>query len=184
VRERHAAAWGEKPQLENPGYVKYRKGGEPHATTPELVERMHELVAASRLRAAGTAESSELYERYAALVEAREAVEPRDLLELVPGGPEVPVDEVEPVSEIVRRFSSGAMSHGALSSEAHETIAVALNMIGARSNSGEGGEAPHRYRDERNSKIKQIASARFGGTADQRPAAGATQSKITQGSEP
>ena len=73
-------------------------------------------------------------------------------------GDPVPLDEVEPAEEIVRRFSGGAMSHGALSSEAHETIAIALNSLGARANSGEGGENPERYRDERNCKIKQVAS--------------------------
>ena len=78
----------------------------------------------------------------------------------------MPLAEVEPVDSIVRRFSGGAMSHGALSAEAHETIAIAFNRLGGRSNSGEGGEDRERYRDERNSKIKQIASGLFGVTPE------------------
>ena len=93
----------------------------------------------------------ELYERFAALVNGRAPLELRDLLELVPPAEPVPLDEVEPVEAIVRRFSTGGMSHGALSAEAHETIAIALNRLGARSNCGEGGEDPARFRTERNS---------------------------------
>jgi glutamate synthase domain-containing protein 3 len=96
----------------------------------------------------------------------------------------VPLDEVEPVDSIVRRFSGGAMSHGALSAEAHETIAIALNRLGARSNSGEGGEDPARYGDERNSKIKQVASGRFGVTAEYAVSAEELQIKVAQGSKP
>ena len=118
------------------------------------------------------------------LVNGRAPLEPRDLLELVPAGPPVPLEEVEPAEAIVRRFSSGAMSHGALSAEAHETIAIALNGLGARSNSGEGGENPERFRDERNSKIKQVASGRFGVTAEYAVFAEELQIKIAQGSKP
>ena len=96
----------------------------------------------------------------------------------------MPLDEVEPVDSIVRRFSGGAMSHGALSAEAHETIAIALNRLGGRSNSGEGGEDPARYRDERNSKIKQVASGRFGVTAEYAVSAEELQIKVAQGSKP
>ena len=103
--------------------------------------------------------------RFAALVDGRAPLEPRDLLELVPAGAPVPLDEVEPVESILRRFSSGGMSHGSLSAEAHETVAIAFNRLGGRSNCGEGGEDPARFRDERNSRIKQVASARFGVTA-------------------
>ena len=95
---------------------------------------------AHALRAAVRDGRSDLYDRFAALVNERAPFEPRDLLELVPAGPPVPLEEVEPAESIVRRFSGGAMSHGALSAEAHETIAIALNGLGARSNSGEGGE--------------------------------------------
>ncbi len=149
----------EKPQLENPGYFKFRKGGEGHATDPDVVAALQDAVAgAHALRAATRGDRSDLYDRFAELVNGRGPLEPRDLLELVPAGPPIPLDEVEPASAIVRRFSSGAMSHGALSAEAHETVAIALNRLGGRANSGEGGESPDRYGDERNSKIKQVAS--------------------------
>ncbi len=183
--ERLAASNAERPELENPGFYKFRKGGEPHATTPEVVEALQASVAeAHALRAAVRGERTDLYERFADLVNGRDPIELRDLLELVPAGEPVPLDEVEPAESILRRFSGGAMSHGALSAEAHETIAVALNRIGARSNCGEGGEDPARYRTHRNSAIKQIASARFGVTAEYAAYADELQIKIAQGSKP
>ena len=182
--ERTLAAHGPSRQLENPGYVKYRKGGEPHATTPEVVEALHEVGAAHALRKAVNGGGWELYERFMHLVNDRPALEPRDLLELVPAGAPVPLEEVEAAEAIVRRFSGGAMSHGALSAEAHELIAVALNRLGARANTGEGGEDPARYRSERNSPIKQIASGRFGVTPEYAAFAEELQIKIAQGSKP
>jgi glutamate synthase (ferredoxin) len=178
------AAFGPSPRLENPGYVKFRKGGEPHATNPDVVDAAHELAAAHALRKAVNGTGWQLYERFAALVNDRQPMEPRDLLELVPAGPPVPLDEVEPVEAIVRRFSGGAMSHGALSAEAHELIATALNRLGARANTGEGGEDPARYRTERNSSIKQVASGRFGVTPEYAIFADELQIKIAQGSKP
>ncbi len=183
--ERLVASQGARPQLDNPGYFKFRKGGEAHATDPDVVAALQDAVTeAHALRKAVRDGRSDLYERYAALVNERSPLEPRDLLELVPTGPAVPLEEVEPASEIVRRFSGGAMSHGALSAEAHETIAIALNRLGARANSGEGGEDPDRYRDERNCKIKQVASGRFGVTAEYAVFAEELQIKIAQGSKP
>ena len=182
--ERLRAAYGEAPRLENPGYFKYRKGGEPHATRPEVVQSLQDIGAAHALQKAVNGGGWNLYERFAALVDGRTALEPRDLLDIVPAGPPVPVDEVEPVDAIVGRFSGGAMSHGALSSEAHELIAVALNRIGARANTGEGGEDPDRYRSERNSPIKQVASGRFGVTPEYAAFAQELQIKIAQGSKP
>ena len=173
LRARHAAAWGDAPELENPGYVKFRKGGERHETNPDVVAMLQ----AHALRRGE-------YVHFAELVDGREPMELRDLLELVPQGPPVPLDEVEPVESIVRRFSSGAMSHGSLSAEAHETVAIAFNRLGARSNSGEGGEDPARFRDERNSRIKQVASARFGVTPEYLAFADELQIKIAQGSKP
>ncbi len=129
-------------------------------------------------------EKFDLYERFASMVNGRTPIEPRDLLELVTAATPVPLEEVEPVESIVRRFSGGAMSHGALSAEAHETIAIAFNRLGGRSNCGEGGEDPARYRDERNSKIKQIASGRFGVTAEYAAFAEELQIKVAQGSKP
>ncbi|MGH3046757.1 MAG: glutamate synthase-related protein, partial [Gaiellaceae bacterium] len=182
--ERTLAAHRPSARLENPGYVKYRKGGEPHATTPEVVEALHEVGAAHALRKAVNGGGWELYERFAQLVNDRPALEPRDLLELVPARAAVPLEEVEPAEAIMRRFSGGAMSHGALSAEAHELIAVALNRLGARANTGEGGEDPARYRSERNSPIKQVASGRFGVTPEYAAFAEELQIKIAQGSKP
>jgi glutamate synthase (ferredoxin) len=183
--ERLAASAAERPELENPGFYKFRKGGEPHATTPEVVEALQESVtAAHALRQAVKGERSDLYDRFASLVNGRDPIELRDLLELGSSGPPVPLDEVEPVEEILRRFSGGAMSHGALSAEAHETIAIAFNRLGGRSNSGEGGEDPARFRTHRNSAIKQVASGRFGVTAEYAVYADELQIKIAQGSKP
>ena len=183
--ERLAASNAERPALENPGFYKFRKGGERHATEPEVVEGLQESVtAAHALIRAVRGDRLEEYDRFARLVEERPPLEPRDLLELVPARSPISLDEVEPVDSIVRRFSGGAMSHGALSAEAHETIAIALNRLGARSNSGEGGEDPKRYGDERNSKIKQVASGRFGVTAEYAVSAEELQIKVAQGSKP
>ena len=187
---RLAAANAETIQLENPGFYKFRNGGEPHATAPDVVAALQESVskegmrAAHALRGAVRKGNSKLYEGFAAIVNSRSPIEPRDLLELVATGEPVPLEEVEPVEEIVRRFSGGGMSHGALSAEAHETLAIALNNLGARSNCGEGGEDPARYRTRRNSKIKQIASARFGVTAEYVAFAEELQIKVSQGSKP
>jgi glutamate synthase (ferredoxin) len=183
--DRLAESNRDKPELENPGFYKFRKGGEPHATNPDVVEALQASVAAAHaLRGAAKTGRSELYDRFAALVNEREPIELRDLLELVPAGPAVPLEEVEPAESIFKRFSSGGMSHGSLSREAHETIAIALNRLGGRSNCGEGGEARERYGDERNSKIKQIASGRFGVTAEYAVAAEELQIKVAQGSKP
>ncbi len=181
---RLAASRGSKPELENPGYVKWRKGGEDHATTPEVVDALHEAVSAEDKAAAHVlrkavqqTEGWSLYQRFAEHVNNRRPLEIRDLLELSPAGGPLPLDEVEPVEEIVKRFSSGAMSHGSLSAEAHETIAIAFNRLRARSNCGEGGESRERFRDERNSRVKQVASrggrsaARSQGLAGDRAAA-------------
>jgi glutamate synthase (ferredoxin) len=179
------ASQAARPLLDNPGYVKWRKGGEPHETDGDVVDAMHDLAAAHTLRAAVRAGSGwELYERFAGLVNGRSPMELRDLLELVPAGSPVPVDEVEPAEAILARFSGGAMSHGALSAEAHETVAIALNRLGGKANSGEGGEDPARFRDERNCKIKQVASGRFGVTPEYAAYATELQIKIAQGSKP
>jgi glutamate synthase (ferredoxin) len=182
--ERHTAAYARGAPLENPGYVKFRKGGERHATNPEVVEALHETAAAHALRKAVNGGGWSVYERFSALVNERQPLELRDLLEPVPPGPPVPLDDVEPAESIARRFSGGAMSHGALSAEAHETVAIALNSIGARANTGEGGEDPDRYRTDRNCAIKQVASGRFGVTPEYLACADELQIKIAQGSKP
>jgi glutamate synthase (ferredoxin) len=184
VLDRHARAREAGNRLENPGFVKFRKGGERHATDPEVVEALHATAAAHALRRAVQDEDRERYARFAQLVNGREPLELRDLLDLVPADDPVPLEEVEPAKSIVRRFSSGAMSHGALSAEAHETVAIAFNRLGARANSGEGGEDPARFGDERNCRIKQVASGRFGVTPEYAVAADELQIKIAQGSKP
>ncbi len=131
----------------------------------------------------------DLYQQFSRLVTNRPITEVRDLLELVPVGEPVALEEVEPVEEITRRFSTGAMSHGALSAEAHETLAIAMNMIGGRNNCGEGGEDPARFRTrgsarDRNSRIKQIASGRFGVTPEYCSFADELNIKVAQGSKP
>ena len=182
-----------KPQLVNTGFVKHKSGGEYHAFNPAVVDSLHQAIglksseqdAAHKLNAAikGNADA---YRRYAELVNDKngKVAEPRDLLEMIPAGPPVALDEVEGVEAIAARFSTGAMSHGALSAEAHETLSVALNMIGGMANTGEGGEAPERYADDRNSGIKQIASGRFGVTPDYLAHAKELQIKMAQGSKP
>jgi glutamate synthase domain-containing protein 2/glutamate synthase domain-containing protein 1/glutamate synthase domain-containing protein 3 len=184
ARARHSAAYAPAPKLENPGYVKFRKGGEPHATNPDVVDALQETAAAHALRKSLNGAGWPQYERFAELVNGRAPLELRDLLEPVPAPEPVSLDEVEPAESIVRRFSGGAMSHGALSAEAHETVAMALNMIGARANTGEGGESPERYRTPRNSPIKQVASGRFGVTSEYLAFAEELQIKISQGSKP
>ncbi|HEU4481244.1 MAG TPA: glutamate synthase central domain-containing protein, partial [Actinomycetota bacterium] len=199
VLARHRAAYGAKPALAHPGFIKFKKGGEYHAFNPEVIDSLletvglkepkqpaatdDEMAAAHALRrAVGGAEGS--YDRFSSIVNGRPPTEPRDLLELVPASEPVPLDEVEPALAITRRFSTGAMSHGALSAEAHETLAQAMHLIGGMANSGEGGEAPERYADDRNCGIKQVASGRFGVTAEYLAAASELQIKMAQGSKP
>jgi glutamate synthase (ferredoxin) len=187
---RAGAAAGMRPRLENPGYFKFRKGGEPHETSPDVLEalqaaaRSDDMGAAHALRSAVRTNGWERYADFAALVNGREPMEVRDLLELRAAAQPVPLEEVEAAESIVQRFSSGGMSHGSLSAEAHETIARAFNNLGARSNCGEGGEDPARFRTDRNSRIKQVASGRFGVTAEYAAFASELQIKIAQGSKP
>jgi len=162
---------------------------EPHRDPEMPVPDPVDLRAAHLLRRAVGEGRSDLYEQFRDLVESRATTELHDLLELAPAAGPIPIDEVEPVDEITRRFSTGAMSHGSLSREAHETIAVAMNMIGGKSNCGEGGEDPYRYRTrgsavDKNSRIKQIASGRFGVTPEYCAFADELNIKIAQGSKP
>ncbi|HVL80586.1 MAG TPA: glutamate synthase large subunit [Actinomycetota bacterium] len=197
VLRRHEAAYGTpKPSLPRPGFVKFRPKGEYHQTNPDVVNALHDTVgagtnrrdadleaAAHALRVAVRGDIAEQYETFARLVNERPPAEPRDLLELVATDP-IPLDEVEPAEGILRRFSTGAISHGAISKEAHETLAQAMNMVGGRANSGEGGEDPDRYRDDRNCRIKQVASGRFGVTPEYCVNADELQIKIAQGAKP
>ncbi len=190
----HAEAFGEHAALVDRGIYRYRKAGEYHALNPLVFKALHKAV-----RSADDA----AYEQYARLVEERAPMALRDLLEPVPAGPAVAIEEVEDVAAIVTRFSTQAMSHGAVSRETHETLAVAMNRLGAKSNSGEGGEDAQRYApferdmpershggwypragDHANSAIKQVASGRFGVTAHYLVSAEEIEIKMAQGSKP
>ncbi len=195
VLTRHAAAAAEAVRLENPGWFKHRPGGEYHATNPEVMQAMHHTVredaemrgskrGAHLLQQAVKGGAFERYQHFAKLVNERRPAALRDLLELEPAGPPVPLEEVEPAEGILRRFSTAAMSLGSLSPEAHESLAIALNRVGGRSNSGEGGEDPARLGTERGSAIKQVASGRFGVTPEYLASAVELQIKIAQGSKP
>jgi glutamate synthase (ferredoxin) len=174
------------------GYYRALKkpGAEYHTHNDPVVKALNEFRAAHLLQAAIREGNSEVYDRFAELVNSRPPTELHDLLELVPLGPAIPLDEVEPALAITRRFSTGAMSHGALSREAHETLAEGMNLVGGSSNCGEGGEARSRYRTrgqktgDKNSKIKQIASGRFGVTPEYCAYADELNIKMAQGSKP
>src|SRR5580693_7094614 len=143
--------------MEQGGLLKYMHGGEYHMYNPDVV---------AALQAAVISGEYEHYKLFSQLVNNRPAATIRDLLALKPGAQPIPVSEVESVAAVLSRFDSAGMSLGALSPEAHEALAIAMNRLGARSNSGEGGEDPARYRTEKSSKIKQVASGRFGVTPE------------------
>ena len=178
-------------RLPNPGYYRsLKKGGEYHVHNADVVTALNNMNAAHLLQKALRSERDDLYERFATMVNERPLTELRDLMEFVPSTNPVPLPEVEPATTIATRFSTGAMSHGSLSAEAHETLAEAMNLIGGRSNCGEGGEAQFRFRTrgqakgDKNSKIKQIASGRFGVTPEYCAYADELQIKVAQGSKP
>ncbi len=184
---RHADAYQVRGPLAEAGLVRFRRDGEYHAFNPYVVKALRRAATAGAHDAAGR-DRADGREKLAALVADRPPTEIRDLLELVPGEP-LALEEVEPATEIVKRFVISAMSHGALSREAHETLAIAAHRLGTRSNSGEGGEDPARYvpranGDSANSAIKQIASARFGVTPAYVLSAVELEIKMAQGSKP
>ena len=175
---RHLAAFTpESPAMHDAGLYRFRQHGERHATSPELVRRMHRYIKTP---------TDEAYNSFVELAEGREPVAIRDLFEFSAQAAAVPLDEVEANSEILSRFSAQAMSLGALSPEAHSTLAIAMNRLGARSNTGEGGEDPETYyrRPEANNRVKQVASARFGVTAEYLVRADELEIKMAQGSKP
>ncbi len=174
-KELARAAWEPRKPLLQGGLLKYVHGGEYHCFNPDVV---------ATLQAAVRSGDIGRYMEYAQLVNARPVATLRDLFDLRPAGKPVPLSEVEPVEAILPRFDSAGMSLGALSPEAHEALAIAMNRMGARSNSGEGGEDPARHRSQRRSKIKQIASGRFGVTAEYLVNAEVIQIKIAQGAKP
>jgi len=170
-----AAAWEPRASIEQGGLYKYVHGGEYHCYNPDVVKALQKAVRSG---------DYEDFRHYSRLVNERPVATLRDLLALKPAGPAVALGDVEPVESILPRFDSAGMSLGALSPEAHEALAIAMNRIGARSNSGEGGEDPARYGSERVSKIKQVASGRFGVTAEYLVSAEVIQIKIAQGAKP
>jgi glutamate synthase (NADPH/NADH) large chain len=168
-------AWDKTTPVEQGGLLKYMHNGEYHMYNPDVV---------ATLQSAVMTGSSEQYRQFALLVNERPVSCIRDLLKLKAGVAPIPIEEVEPISAVLARFDSAGMSLGALSPEAHEALSVAMNRLGARSNSGEGGEDPVRYGTEKNSKIKQVASGRFGVTPEYLINAEVLQIKIAQGAKP
>ncbi|GII90378.1 glutamate synthase large subunit [Sinosporangium siamense] len=181
--ERHRRAY---PRVENAhrrleigGEYQWRREGEPHLFNPETVFRLQHSTRSGRY---------EVFKEYTDLVDsqAEKLMTLRGLFKFREGvRPPVPIDEVEPVTEIVKRFSTGAMSYGSISKEAHETLAIAMNRLGGKSNTGEGGEDPDRLYDPvRRSAIKQVASGRFGVTSEYLVNAADLQIKMAQGAKP
>ena len=188
VRRRHAVAYppsGISPahrSLAVGGEYQWRREGEPHLFDPETVFRLQHSTQSGRY---------DIFTSYTDRVDqqAQRLLTLRGLFRLTGTQQPVPLSEVEPVSSIVRRFSTGAMSYGSISAEAHETLAIAMNRLGGRSNTGEGGEDPERYLplpngDSRRSAVKQVASGRFGVTSEYLVNADDLQIKMAQGAKP
>ena len=189
VATRHATAHPQRPdlrahrKLELGGEYQWRREGEYHLFNPETVYRLQHSTRSGRY---------DIFKQYTADVDnqAKRLATLRGLFELRTGTrPSISIDEVEPVEEIVKRFSTGAMSYGSISAEAHETLAIAMNRIGAKSNTGEGGEDPERFvpmpnGDSKRSAIKQVASGRFGVTSEYLVNADDLQIKMAQGAKP
>jgi len=195
-------------KLENYGFVNYRPGGEYHMNSPEMAKFLHKAVTTYEKGANGkNAEAYDHYELYHQYLKGRPVTALRDLLDLNADQTAIPLEDVESVESIVKRFCTGGMSLGALSREAHETLAIAMNRLGAKSNSGEGGEDVVRYLtlddvdsegnsptlphlhglqngDTANSAIKQIASGRFGVTPEYLMSGKQLEIKMAQGAKP
>jgi len=185
VLMRHRAAFPERTVSDHVlpagGQYQWRADGEFHVFNPESIHRLQKAVRTG---------SYATYKSYAALIDdrARNLSTLRGLLDFKQGDP-VPLDEVESVESLMTRFKTGAMSYGSISKEAHETLAIAMNRIGGKSNTGEGGEDPERYQplpdgDSKNSAIKQVASGRFGVTSEYLVNAREIQIKMAQGAKP
>ena len=171
-----------KPDLDWGGEYQWRRDGEYHLFNPETVFRLQHATRSGQYK---------IFKEYTRLVDeqSEHLATLRGLFQLKPASTPVPLEEVEPVEAIVKRFATGAMSYGSISQEAHETLAIAMNRMGARSNTGEGGEDPARYRldpngDSRRSAIKQVASGRFGVTSEYLASADDLQIKMAQGAKP
>ena len=184
VAARHRAAYPDDAaplahkKLETGGEYRWRRGEEPHLFDPETIYKLQHATRSGK---------KEIFSEYTRRVNEQQSrlMTLRGLFRFAPQRPPVPLGEVEPVSEIVKRFATGAMSYGSISPEAHETLAIAMNKLGGRSNTGEGGEAEDRLLDpERRSSIKQVASGRFGVTSMYLTHADEIQIKLAQGAKP
>ncbi|WP_084639309.1 glutamate synthase large subunit [Geitlerinema sp. PCC 9228] len=198
IQEFHGKAFPHLKKLENWGLIQYRGSGEYHINNPDMSKVLHKAV---------RQKNYDHYQVYKQQLENRPATALRDLLDFQSDRESISVDEVEPVEDIVKRFCTGGMSLGALSPEAHETLAIAMNRIGGKSNSGEGGEDPIRFKvfndvdeeghsqlrphlkglkngDTSSSAIKQVASGRFGVTPEYLMNAKQIEIKIAQGAKP
>jgi glutamate synthase (ferredoxin) len=186
VRRRHAEAFPERPvgraELDWGGEYQWRRDGEYHLFNPDTVFKLQHATRAGQYA---------IFKDYSRLVDdqSRRLATLRGLFGLRPAGAPVPLAEVEPVAAILKRFATGAMSYGSIGQEAHETLAIAMNRLGGKSNTGEGGEDPARYvpdanGDSRRSAIKQVASARFGVTSEYLVNADDLQIKMAQGAKP
>ncbi len=184
VALRHRSAHPERPeqrahrQLEVGGEYQWRREGEYHLFNPETVFKLQHATREKRW---------DVFKEYSSRVDdqSERLATLRGLFKFAEGRNPIPLDEVEPASEIMKRFSTGAMSYGSISAEAHETLAVAMNSIGAKSNTGEGGEDSDRLHDpQRRSSIKQVASGRFGVTAEYLTNSDDIQIKMAQGAKP
>lgn len=168
-------AWNNRKPIQQGGLLKFVYGGEYHAYNPDVV---------NTLQAAVQQGNYEKYKEYAALVDNRPVSMLRDLLKVKLAEQPLSLDQVEPLDAIFKRFDAAGISLGALSPEAHEALAEAMNRLGGRSNSGEGGEDPARYGTVRSSKIKQVATGRFGVTPEYLVNAEVLQIKVAQGAKP
>ncbi|MES1255188.1 MAG: glutamate synthase large subunit [Acidobacteriota bacterium] len=186
VTERHRLAYwnmaGTLSELESGGEYQWRRDGEFHLFNPDTVFKLQHATRSGQYT---------IFKEYTRLVDdqSRHRATLRGLLDLQPAATPVPIDEVESVETIVKRFATGAMSYGSISQEAHETLAIAMNRLGGKSNTGEGGEDPARYvpdanGDSRRSAVKQVASARFGVTSEYLVNADDLQIKMAQGAKP
>ena len=177
LRTRHAVGFGADPELETQGEYEHRSTGIYHQWNPKTVGTLQQAVRSG---------DYERYNEFAEMInDQNENLQTlRGLLEFTSDRQPVPIEEVEPVEEIVTRFTTAAMSLGSLSPEAHENNSIAMNRIGGKSNTGEGGEPPERFGTEKECNVKQVASGRFGVTSHYLTSADELQIKMAQGSKP
>lgn len=174
LRYEEAMKYSEK-SLPKFGEYRYRQEGEFHSWNPVALKALHKSVREGDMNE---------FRKFSNAVYEQKPANIRDLFRIESNRASIPLDEVEPIENITKRFVGAAMSIGALSKEAHETIAQAMNFLGAKSNSGEGGEDPARYNTDKNSKIKQVASGRFGVTPEYLNSAEEIEIKVAQGAKP